>query len=647
MAILNTRSEGTIAVVTLNNPPVNAVSAAVRNALMAEADALDADPEIAAVVLIGAGKTFIAGADVKEFDTPPEPPHLPEVVGRLERAAKPWIAAIRGSALGGGLEIALGCRFRIATPDASLGFPEVSLGLVPGASGTVRTPRLIGLEAASDLILSGTPISAEKAYDIGLIDAVLRGDLESGAIAFAHDTLTRPQPAPLSRRPVPSADDAIWRKARKTAQRPGHQAPLHALSLLQAVSARTFDEAMARERETFLDLRGSPETAALRHVFFAERAARRPAAMKDIPPRKIERIGIVGGGTMGAGIAAACLMSSFYVDLLERDDEGLDAGLARIKGILDDGVRRGKLAQERRRDHLAHLAGGTDYGQLAQSDLVVEAVFERIDTKREVFAALERACKPDAILATNTSYLDPQAIFDGLAHPGRFIGLHFFSPAHLMTLLEIVPIAKTSETVLATAFALARRLGKIPVRAGICEGFIGNRMLKRYRAAAEDLLLAGASVSGIDAAMRAFGYRMGPFESQDLGGLDIAFLQREGARANGEAVPDTIADSLVRADRLGRKSGGGWYDYMGPDAMAHPSDEVGALLATRGRGTATFSDDEISGTLTTALADEGQRILEDGIARTAAEIDLVQVHGYGFPRWKGGPMFLRAQPGQA
>lgn len=638
MSLLTTRREGDIAVVTLDNPPVNALSEAVRKALWESVEALDADSDVRAVVLICAGRTFVAGADVREFGKPPAPPHLPDLVDRIEAAAKPWIAAIHGQALGGGLELAMGCRFRVAVEAAAVGLPEVTLGIVPGASGTVRTPRLAGVDAAVGMVTSGRPLRAAEAKAAGLLDDVVEGDLQSGAVAFARAALERPLPPRVSERPVEQRPEAFWHSAREKAAKAGYPAPLRALDCVRAATERPFAEAMRHERETFLDLRASPEAAALRHVFFAERAAGRPASLKDVTPRTVASVGVVGGGTMGAGIAAACRMAGLPVTLVERDAEAAERGKANAARIFDGAVKRGKLGDAAREEMLAGLIASPDYGALSGCDLVVEAVFEDIGVKREVFARLGATCRPDAILATNTSYLDPRAICDGLPNPERFIGLHFFSPAHVMKLVEIVPLPATAPDVLAAAFALARRLGKVPVRSGICEGFIGNRILKRYRTEAEALVESGVPIAEVDAAMRGFGFAMGPFQAQDLGGLDIAFLQREGARAAGHAVPETLGDILVRSGRKGQKTGGGWYDYADGDRTPRPSPEVAKLLSARTAGVRTMPPGEIAGRLVAAMADEGAAILSEGIAGTASDIDLVEIHGYGFPRWKGGPM---------
>ena len=644
MSVVSISRDGDIAIVTVDNPPVNALSQALRQGLWDAAATLDADPSVRAVVLICAGRTFIAGADVTEFGKPPLEPHLPDLVDRIEGAEKPWTAAIHGSALGGGFEVAMGCRFRVALDSASVGLPEVTLGIVPGASGTVRTPRLAGIEAAVDLVTSGKPVRAAKALSLGLIDAVFASDLQANAVAFARDALTRDLPPPVSARPVAAPDSAFWDSRSQAVAKAakGADAPLRALGCLRKAAEAPFAEAMAFERQTFLDLRGSDQAAALRHVFFAERAAPRPAHLRDVDPLPLRRAGVVGGGTMGAGIAAALRDAGIPVTLIERDGQALARGTATLRGIFENAVKRGKLSDAQARDRMAGVTATTDHAALADADLVIEAVFEDIAVKRAVFDRLARACRPDAVLATNTSYLDPRLIANGLPHPDRFIGLHFFSPANVMRLLEIVPVPETSDRTLATGFALARLLNKIPVQSGICEGFIGNRILKRYRASAEALVCQGIAIADIDAAMRGYGFAMGPFEAQDLGGLDIAFLQREGARAAGRAVPETLGDILVRAGRKGQKTGGGWYDYAPGERRPQPSAAVADLLADRITGGARMDRDSIARHLIGEMAAEGQAILDEGIAARASDIDLVEIHGYGFPRWRGGPMFAGA-----
>ncbi len=636
---------GDIAIVTVDNPPVNPMSHAARAALFTQVEALDRDEAVTAVVICGAGRNFIGGADIREFGRPVEPPSLPDVIARIEGARKPWIAAIHGAALGGGLEVALGCHYRIAAPGATLGLPEVSLGIIPGAGGTQRLPRLIGIVAAIPVVAEMKMLKAAEAKDVGLVESVASGDLIEEAVALARRVAALPLPPIAGARAVEPVDASVWAQAVERIARAakGSSAPRQALEALRHGVENGFAAGLQNERRIFLALRDSDEAAALRYLFFAERAAARPAALKDVKPVAVATAGVVGGGTMGVGIAAALRNAGLPVILAEREDASLARSKAALASVYAASVKRGSMAPEAAADRLAGMTFTVGYDGLAPCDLVIEAVFEDLGVKQEVFARLGRVCRSDAILATNTSYLDPRLIAQGLVHPDRFLGLHFFSPAHVMKLLEIVPTPATRPEVLAAAFALATRLGKIPVRAGICEGFIGNRILKHYRRAAEDLLRSGVPYHAIDAAMRAFGFAMGPFEAQDLAGLDISFSHREAARARGQIIPEGPGDVLVRAGRKGQKTGGGWYDYKPGDRTAHPSGETARLLAPMLAAERDMPPGEIADRLIAVMAKEGQNILDEGIAESASDIDLVEVHGYGFPRWKGGPMFQLAR----
>lgn len=629
---------GDIAVVTIDNPPVNALGRAVRERLWALVGELDNDPSARAVVLVGAGKLFVGGADITEFDRPVEPPGLPEVIARMEAAAKPWVAAVRGVALGGGLELTLGCRFRVATADARFALPETTLGIIPGAGGTQRLPRLIGIANAIQVVAENRTLAGSEAAGLGLVDQVVAEPLVDNAVAFARDVLTRPLPAPISRLPVPAVDPAHLAEAETRIRRAarGAAAPPLALAALRFGLDHGFEAGLAHERAEFLRLRGSEEAAALRYLFFAERAALRPPDLRGVVPLAIGHVGVVGAGTMGVGIAAALRNADLPVVLVERDEAGLARGLAALAAVFAAAEKKGGLAAASR---MAGVTGAVGYETLAGCDLVIEAVFEDLAVKRAVFAELGRVCRPDVVLATNTSYIDPRLMAEGLPEPGRFIGLHFFSPAQVMKLLEIVPTPATRPEVVATAFDLARRLAKIPVRSGICDGFIGNRILRHYRAEAEALLRDGVAAADIDGAMRGFGFAMGPFEMQDMAGLDISFLHREAARARGENVPETPGDLLVRAGRKGQKTGGGWYDYAPGDRTPQPSTEAARILASVLAPSQTLAPEAIVERLLAAMAAEGQAILAEGIAAIPTDIDLVEVHGYGFPRRRGGPMF--------
>jgi 3-hydroxyacyl-CoA dehydrogenase len=627
-----------IAVVTIDNPPVNALGTAVRARLMDLATDLDADLAVRAVVLCGAGRLFVGGADITEFDRPPEAPTLPDVIARIEGATKPWVAAIHGQALGGGLELALGCHGRVAVPGARMGLPEVTLGIIPGAGGTQRLPRLIGLAAAIPVVAERKMLDAAQAVATGLVDRVIDAPLLPGAVAHARDLAAQALPPPAITRPLPDPGPAFWAEAALRVERSarGQPAPPAALAAVRIGVERGSAAGLAHERATFLALRGSDEAAALRYLFLAERAAPRPADLRGTAPRPVATVGIVGGGTMGSGIATAFRLAGLAVVMSERDGAALDRGMTAVQGMIDAAARRGILPAGGAGD----LSGCVGLASMAPCDLVIEAVFEDLDAKRDVFAALCAICRTDAILATNTSYIDPRRIVWGLPDPDRFLGLHFFSPAQVMKLLEIIPLPDTTPEVLATGFDIARRLGKVPVRSGICDGFIGNRMLKRYRTEAEAMLRAGVPHGDIDAAMRGFGHAMGPFQMQDMAGLDISFLNRAAARARGEDVPETPGDLLVRAGRMGVKSGGGWYDYDPGDRTPRPSARAAEIIAPLVAAPVHMDPGAIAARLIAAMAAEGQTILTEGIAATASDIDLVQVHGYGFPRTRGGPMFM-------
>lgn len=638
--------EGQLAVVTIDNPPVNALSQAVRQGLSEAVAELDADDRVRGVILHCAGRTFIAGADVKEFGKPPQAPHLPDVVIAIENAAKPWLAAIHGTALGGGLEVALGCSWRVMDKIAQAGLPEVNLGLIPGAGGTVRLPRLIGPEAALSMVAGGKPIAASRALELGVVDAVAEDDLLDFAKQFLMKRLEDPRPLRLSARSCQNLQEAFWKEQeifwRKKAR--GQISPMAALQSIRFASENSFADALAYERRQFLELRQSEQANALRHMFFAERAASKLDAIHEAEPRSIQITAVIGGGTMGAGIAAAMLNAGLTVTMVEKDDESLAKGIANVRKILEGSVRRGLLSEAVMRGRLGALNGASDYESLSEADLIIEAVFENIELKRRIFSQLDQAAKPSALLATNTSYLDPYGISADIKDKSRFLGLHFFSPAHIMKLLEIVRTDDTAPDVLATAFSLSKRLGKVGVLAGICDGFIGNRILKIYRRQADFLLMDGCLPQDVDRAMRAFGFPMGPYEAQDLGGLDIAWANRkEKAASRG---PDEryvrVADRLCELGRFGQKAGKGWYSYNAGSRTPQPDPEVERIIleesAAEGITRSKFSQDDILERILFPMINEGALILEEGIACRPLDIDLVEVHGYGFPRWRGGLM---------
>lgn len=637
---------GNALILTIDNPPVNVISQSVRAALLAACaearGALD-QGRIARVVITGAGRSFVAGADAKEFDGPAREPHLPDVLNALEDL--PAIAAINGAALGGGYEIALACRYRIAAPGAVIGLPEVTLGVVPGSGGTQRLPRLIGLARALPLVSTGTTLKGNAALAQGLVDAVADDPL---AAALALD-LAQLGPA-LSDLPPPAPDAGAVVAARDTAAKRmrGQIAPQKAIELMEAATATPFAEGAALERAAFLDLRAREQARALRHIFFAERGAGASASLKALTPRPVDHVLVAGGGTMGAAIAYALNSAGIRITLLENDAEAETRARANVQKLFDEAVSRGKLDPAEGAHRLSDtftFISGTDT-PLPPVDMVIEAVFENLDVKRALFSRLAAGLAADTILATNTSYLDVNRIAEVVPNPARFLGLHFFAPAHLMKLVEVIRAEATSAQTLATAFALTKRLGKIAVEAGVCDGFIGNRILTRYRQAADVMLLEGALPAQVDQAMTGFGMAMGPYAVQDLSGLDIAYANRKRKRDAGEVfagryVP--VADQMVEdLGRLGRKTGAGWYDYdtEKPAPSAVVDDLVRAASAGAGVTRRDFTDAQIARRLALAMIAEGADIVTEGIANRPADVDLVLVHGYGFPRWRGGPMRL-------
>jgi 3-hydroxyacyl-CoA dehydrogenase len=640
------RVEAGVAIVTIDNPPVNAASAAVRAGVARAIAEVEADPKIRAVVLICAGKTFVAGADISEFGRPPIDPILPDVILALEAATRPWIAAIHGTALGGGLELALGCHYRIATTDARLGLPEVTLGLIPGAGGTVRLPRLIAPVEALTMAAEGKPVAAAQAVASGLVDRIADGALESAAIRFAREVSERPLPRPLSARPPIAGADAEFEATaeRIVARARGQAAPAEAVASVREGLTPGAAEALAAERRRFVALRDGPQSRALRHVFAAERAVTKIPGLADVKPLPTDTVGVIGGGTMGAGIATAALLAGRTVIMIERDDPALQRGLDTVRGHLANSLKRGIIDAAGHAERLARLTGSTDYAALASADLVIEAVFEDMDVKRSAFAELDRVTKPQAILATNTSYLDVNRIADAVRDPGRVVGLHFFSPAHIMKLVEVIRPARVRDDVLATAMLFARSLGKIAVPSGVCDGFIGNRIMSAYRRECDYMLEDGALPHEVDAAMFAFGFPMGIFAMQDLAGLDIGWAMRKRRAATRPASERyvAIADRLCEMGRFGRKTGAGFYDYPESGAaMRSPVVEDVILAESQAHGIKrrAFSADEIMDRIMRVMRSEGEAVVAEGIAASPDAVDVVMINGYGFPRWRGGPMW--------
>jgi 3-hydroxyacyl-CoA dehydrogenase len=646
MAISVERFEN-ILVATVDNPPVNALSGVERQGLI-DAVLTGSSLGIEALIIAGARDTFIAGADIREFGQPLAPPYLPDVVATIEGAPFPVVAAIAGQALGGGLEIALGCHYRLATPRAKLGLPEVTLGLVPGAGGTQRLPRLIGAVAAGEMITTGKSVPASAALLSGLIDQIVEGDLLEAALGFARQianqdvTLRR-----LSHQQTPAADidamaklEAATRKASR-----GARAPLVAFDLVRASLTLAFEEGMREERRCFLELRDSDQARALRHIFFAEReAAKHPVDCADASARPCENIGIVGAGTMGTGIAMSVADAGISVTIVELSADALERGLARIADSYASAVARGRLSQIVADARISAIRGTTSYADLSQCDLIIEAAFETMEVKRSVFAALDAIAKPGAILASNTSYLDLDEIARCTTRPGDVVGLHYFSPANVMRLLEIVRGAVTKPDVLKSALLFAKRTGKQPVIAGVCNGFIGNRMLRAYTRQAGLLILEGARPKQIDKALTEFGMAMGPFAVVDLAGIDIGYKARQGmAPGSFDPMAVILHNKLVERGDLGRKTGRGFYVYDDAAQAGTENPVVGAMIDAARRSFSiiprTIDEAEIVERCMTALAEEGAAIVEEGIAARSGDIDVVYVHGYGFPRYLGGPMY--------
>ncbi|HHT8903208.1 TPA: 3-hydroxyacyl-CoA dehydrogenase NAD-binding domain-containing protein [Burkholderia cenocepacia] len=639
-----------VLVVTIDHPPVNALSADVRCGLADAIDAAQADDAIRAVLIVGAGRNFIAGADIREFGKPPVPPSLPDVCERIESGTKPVVVALHGATLGGGLEVALAAHYRLAVPGAKLGLPEVTLGLLPGAGGTQRAPRLIGAKAALDLMLTGRHASAEEALALGLVDRVAHSDdtLAEG-LAYAQELVslgapvrrTRDAQGLADRTAAQAAIDAARAELPKRSR--GLFSPAKIVDAVEAALTQSFDAGMKFERSLFLQCLDSPQRAGLVHAFFAEREAAKAPEARRASARPVERIGVVGGGTMGAGIAVAALDAGLPVTMIERDEASLARGRAHVEKVYDGLVAKGRMTPAAHAARLARFKGSTSYDALAQVDVVIEAVFEDMAVKQAVFAELARVCKPGAVLATNTSYLDIDALAS-IDRPADVIGLHFFSPANVMKLLEIVVPARVSPDVVATAFALARQLKKTPVRAGVCDGFIGNRILAVYRTAADYLMEDGASPYQIDRAVREFGFPMGPFQVVDLAGGDIGWAtrKRRAATRDPNARYVEISDRLCERGWFGQKTGRGYYLYLDGARVGTPDPEVDAIVAEerakKGITPRTFTDDEILRRYLAAMINEGANVVHEKIALRPLDVDAVFLHGYGFPRYRGGPM---------
>lgn len=638
---------GDIAVLKAQNPPVNALGFDIRKGLLAGIERAESEGA-KAVLIYGDGRTYFAGADITEFGKPPQPPHLPELCNRIEASPLLVVSALHGTALGGGLEVALSSHYRIAVPTARVGLPEVHLGLLPGAGGTQRLPRVAGTEKSLEIITSGRQVGAKEALEAGIIDKIDEGEPREIGLAYAQELLDQGAPRrAVGELPAPeaidfdAAYDAILKKGR------GQLSPATCVRALQAASeAATFEEGLKRERDLFMELMGSDQRQGMIHAFFSERAVSKLPELKGVAPRDLNAIGVIGGGTMGAGIATAALLAGLPVVMLEMTDEAAAAAKGRIVGNLQGALKRGKISEAQFAQLTEEaLTLATDYAALSDVDLVIEAVFEEMSVKKLVFGQLDAVCKKGAILASNTSYLDVNEIAACTSRPEDVIGLHFFSPAHVMKLLEVVVADKTSPDVVATGFELGKRLKKISVRAGVCDGFIGNRILSTYRKAADHMILDGASPYQIDKALTGFGFAMGPFAVADLAGLDIGWAMRKRKRAEGmdpRERDSSYVDKLCEAGNFGQKTGKGYYVYEAGKRGGTPNPDVSDLIAAeraeQGITPRSFSDEEILSRYMAAMVNEAAKVVGEGIARRPLDVDMTLLFGYGFPRYRGGPL---------
>ena len=654
--IVSITSQGHIAVITIDSPPVNALSQSVRSGLVECINAADADKNIQAIVLICAGRTFIAGADISEFGKPPLEPFLPDVLQTLDKCSKPIIAALHGTALGGGLETALACRYRIALKSARVGLPEVNLGLIPGAGGTQRLPRIAGLESALDMITSGRHVSAKEALKMGVIDEITdQDDLLTAAIEFTEQALTkggirqgisaiRLEDSTENREILARWETSVSKRAR------GQTSPLVALESVRNAVQLPFAEGLKKERELFLACMGSAQSKALRHIFFAERAAAKlPDTIPDAPA-EIHSAAIIGGGTMGRGIAMCFANKNIPVKIIETDQDKLDQALAAVEKTYAKMTSQGRINQDQQHERLALLSGSCDHASLAGVDLVIEAAFEDLDVKHSIFSSLDQHCKPGAILATNTSYLDIEAIASAVGDPSRVLGMHFFSPAHIMKLLEVVRTSQTSSAAIATMMKLGKILGKRTVLVGNGFGFAANRMYSAYGREGQQMLLEGVTPTQLDRAMKNWGMAMGPTAVLDMSGIDIGYNARK-QNPNPPADPCYFrpANMLAEKGYLGRKAGRGFYRYDQETGQA--SEDTGIIELIRaeaqhlGVEQRSLSENDIQQRMIRAIGIEGQAILAEGIATRSSDLDVIWINGYGFPRWSGGPMHYAAEQG--
>ncbi|HTR06081.1 MAG TPA: 3-hydroxyacyl-CoA dehydrogenase NAD-binding domain-containing protein [Paraburkholderia sp.] len=649
MAVDYTTRDG-VAVITLNNPPVNGLGHSTRTGIVEGLARAASDPAVAAIVITGAGKAFSGGADITEFNTPKamQEPTLHTVIKEVEKSAKPVVAAIHSVAMGGGLELALGAHYRIAAPGAQIALPEVKLGILPGAGGTQRLPRAIGLEAALNMIVTGAPVMSEKLANTGLFDAMAQGDLLDEAIAFARKVGDKQGPHPLVRnRKIehPNAEGFL-QFSRNTvgAMSKNYPAPVKCVDAIAAGVKQGFERGLAFERACFVELVQTPESRALRHAFFGERAASKiPDVPSGTPTRDIQKVAVIGAGTMGGGITMNFLNAGVPVTLLETQQEALERGVATIRKNYEAQVKKGKLTAEKLEARMALIRPTLTYDDLKEADLIIEAVFEELGVKEQVFKRLDEVAKPGAILASNTSTLDVDKIAAFTKRPQDVVGLHFFSPANVMKLLEVVRGKQTAKDVLATVMQVAKKIRKTAVVSGVCDGFIGNRMIEQYVRQALYMLEEGALPAQVDRAIEKFGFAMGPFRMSDLAGNDIGWaIRKRRYQEHPDMKYSKIADRLCETGRFGQKTGAGWYDYKAGERNALPSKLVDEMIVAYSKEAGIerrkIGDEEIVERLVFALVNEGAKILEEGIASKASDVDMVYLTGYGFPLWRGGPM---------
>ena len=642
---ISTEVDADIGLILCDNPPVNALGHAVRDGLVKALDTLVADERVKAIVLACAGRTFFAGADITEFGKPRREPFLVQVIAALERSPKPVVAALHGTALGGGFEVALGCAFRVGVPKARMGLPEINLGLFAGAGGTQRLPRLVGPAKALELVLSGKPVDAAQALELGILDAVIDAEPLAAGRLFARRVIDEKLSAVPVRdredkiaavRTDPAGFEALAEKL--TGKLKGQAAPAANVTSIRRSFTLSFDEALAEDARANAELMAGSQSRALRHLFFAEReAAKIPGLPAGVEPRQVTQVAVIGAGTMGGGIAMSFAEAGFPVVLIDATQEALDRGIDRIRGNYATSLKRGSLSQAELDRRLALISGAADRRAAKDADLVVEAVFEDEALKREIFAELETICRPGTILATNTSALDIDAIAAVLARPEDLVGLHFFSPANVMKLLEVVRGAGTGAAAIVTAMSIGRKIGKVPVVSGNCDGFIGNRMVAKRSAQVDLLLQKGALPSEVDAALKSFGFPMGPLAINDMSGLDIGWSIRKR-----RGTPFPVADAICKRGWLGQKTGRGYYRYEAGDRTPLPHPEVEQLIIEISAGLGIerrpIERAEMVERMLYPLINEGARILEEGIASRASDIDLVWINGYGWPRWTGGPL---------